>query len=92
MMTIKVAVLGGLVQFTANQSRVEVSGSTVEEVLRAVERIYPDVAESICDEQGKVREFINVFVEGKDMRKLEGENTPVPDGSQIYIVPSVAGG
>ena len=67
-------------------------GSTLGEALDSLGRSYPGLEDSICDEQGRVREFINLFVRGREVRDLEGEKTELRDGDLVYVFPSVAGG
>jgi molybdopterin synthase sulfur carrier subunit len=69
-----------------------VEGSTVSEVLDALERAHPGFRERIYDERGQVRRFVNIYLSGEDIRFLRGLETPVKDGEEISIVPAVAGG
>jgi molybdopterin synthase sulfur carrier subunit len=71
---------GGLRQF-------EVEAATVEHVLRQL-----PVADLLFDESGELRRLVNVYVDGKDARELEGLNTPVADAGEIRIIAAVAGG
>jgi molybdopterin synthase sulfur carrier subunit len=70
---------------------VEASG-TLDAVLREVVARWPRLGRRICDEQGEVRKFVNIYVDGEDVRRVSGLSTPVPDGAEIQIIPSVAGG
>jgi molybdopterin synthase sulfur carrier subunit len=76
---------------TGGQARVEVAGATVGEVLAALVADYPALAERLL-EDGKVRGYVNVFVDDEDIRYLDGEATVVPAGVEISIMPAVAGG
>jgi molybdopterin synthase sulfur carrier subunit len=73
------------------QARVEVEGSTVGEVLKALVADNPALEERLF-EDGKVRGYVNVFVDDEDIRYLDGESTGVPAGAEISIMPAVAGG
>jgi molybdopterin synthase sulfur carrier subunit len=69
-----------------------VEGSTVGEVLKALEAAHPGFGERLFDEDGKLRRFVNVFLAEEDVRFLEGLDTPVAPGQTLSIVPAVAGG
>jgi molybdopterin synthase sulfur carrier subunit len=84
--------MGPLLTYTENRKEVDAKGSTLSEALDFLGRKYPGLGDSICDEHGKVREFINLFVGGREMRDLEGERTKLKDGDTVYVIPSVAGG
>lgn len=78
--------------FCGGQDEVTLEGETVGELLRALEREHPDLRGRILDENGEVRRFVNVFVDGANARGNGGLNAGVHDGSQLTIVPAVAGG
>jgi molybdopterin synthase sulfur carrier subunit len=71
---------------------VEVEGSTVAEVLGALDAAHPGFRDRLYDEDGKLRRFVNVFVADEDIRFLDGPATAVKDGATLSIVPAVAGG
>jgi sulfur-carrier protein len=73
-------------------STVQVEGTTVAEVLKALDAAHPGFGERLLDENGGIRRFVNVFVADDDVRFLDGLNTPVPDGETVAILPAVAGG
>jgi molybdopterin synthase sulfur carrier subunit len=75
----------------ASRLSVEASG-TLDEVLAALSTGWPRLARRVCDEQGEIRRFVNVYVDGEDVRRAAGRATPVPDGAEIQLIPSVAGG
>jgi sulfur-carrier protein len=91
-MAVKVVIPAQLRQYTQDQSSVEVEASTVGEVLDAVEQEYPGIKERICEPDGRIRRFVNVFVNGDDIRALNGPETAVKDGDEVGIIPAVAGG
>jgi len=76
---------------TGNQAELEADGATVGEVLDAVFSEHGDLKERITEE-GELRRFVNVYVGGEDIRYGEGLGTAVSDGSEITILPAVAGG
>jgi molybdopterin synthase sulfur carrier subunit len=73
-------------------STVQVDGSTLGEVLKALDAAHPGFTERLFDDTGALRRFVNVFVADDDVRYLDGLNTPVPDGETVSIIPAVAGG
>jgi sulfur-carrier protein len=74
------------------ESEAEVEGATVQEVLDGLFQRHAELRERISDEDGSLRRFVNVYVAGEDIRFLEGLATPVKDGSELTILPAVAGG
>jgi molybdopterin synthase sulfur carrier subunit len=71
---------------------VSVAGGTIAEVLTSLETAYPGIKERLCDADGNIRRFINVFVNDEDVRFLEETATVVKDSDEISIVPAIAGG
>ncbi|MGM0441899.1 MAG: ubiquitin-like small modifier protein 1 [Elusimicrobiota bacterium] len=88
----KVLIPQPLRKHTDNKSALEISGKSIDEVLKELEKKYPDIEERLRDEEGNLRRFINIFVNGKDIRLEEGENTPVSDEDEVSILPAIAGG
>lgn len=91
-MAVKVVIPAQLRQYTQDQSSIDVDASNVSEVLDAVEAEFPGIKERICEPDGRIRRFVNVFVNGDDVRALSGADTEVKDGDEIAIIPAVAGG
>lgn len=79
-------------RLTNGQARVRAGGETVEEALAGLEREFPGLREQLRDPSGEVRSFINVFVNGTEIRSLQGAATPLGEGDEISIVPAMAGG
>ncbi len=75
----------------AGEASVSVQGETVDDCLSAAFEIYPALKDRITDDTG-LRRFVNVYVDGEDVRFLDGLATVVADGSEITILPAVAGG
>jgi len=71
---------------------VEPEGSTLADLLDALAAQHPTLCRRIRDETGQVRRFVNVYVDGDDVRFQGGLATPVPDGAEVQVLPSVAGG
>jgi MoaD family protein len=76
---------------TAGEAEADVEGTTVGEVLDSLYERFEDLEERIADGSG-LRRFVNVFLDGEDIRFLEGLDTPVSDGDEVTILPAVAGG
>ena len=91
-MAVTVRVPTTLRTLTGGQSEVSVDGSTVGEVLKALDAAHPGFSERLLDDQGGLRRFVNVFVADDDVRFLQQLDTPVPDGETVAIIPAVAGG
>jgi molybdopterin synthase sulfur carrier subunit len=77
---------------SGGSSTVSVEGSTLGEVLAALEAAHPGFQERLFDDSGALRKFVNVFVADDDVRYLEGLETKVPAGETVSIMPAVAGG
>jgi sulfur-carrier protein len=91
-MAITVLVPTALQNFTNNQATLECSGSTIAELLDSLEQSFPGIKSRLCDEAGKPRRFLNLYLNSEDIRFLEGTNTTLKDGDEVSIVPAVAGG
>jgi molybdopterin synthase sulfur carrier subunit len=72
--------------------QVEPAGGTLADLLDKLAAVHPALARRIRDEAGAVRRFVNVYVDGDDVRYAGGLGTPVPDGAVVQVLPSVAGG
>ena len=79
-------------KLTADQEVVQADGGTIGEILASLDTTYPGLKERICDEQGNVRRFVNVYLNDEDIRFLDEKATAVKDGDEISIVPAIAGG
>ncbi len=75
----------------ASRLTVESTGS-LDAVLREIVARWPRLGRRLCDERGEIRKFVNVYVDGEDVRRCAGVNTPVADGAEVQVIPSVAGG
>jgi adenylyltransferase/sulfurtransferase len=79
-------------QFADKQNSIEITGGTVGEVLGALTSKYADLRKHLYTDEGKLRSFVNVYVNDEDIRYLEKDATPLKDGDTVSIVPSIAGG
>src|SRR5882762_7640548 len=78
--------------YTDKQDAVEASGATVGELLADLTRRHSGLKAHLYNDQGKLRSFVNVYVNDEDIRYLQKEQTPVAADDTVSIIPSVAGG
>ncbi len=78
--------------YTERKSAIELTGETVSEVLRNFVNAYPDSKKSLFDENGQPRSFVNVFLGERNIKQLDGLDSPVKDGDTIMLIPAIAGG
>lgn len=79
-------------RFTGGESRVSVSADSVGQALDALEELHPGIGERIREDTGQVRRFVNVFVNGKNVRDADGIETTLKPGDELGIIPAMAGG
>jgi molybdopterin synthase sulfur carrier subunit len=91
-MPVQVRIPTPLRKFTGGQESVEASGSTIGAVLADLDKNHPGLRERICDADGSVRRFVNLYVNGDDIRFLANLSSAVKDGDEVSIVPAIAGG
>jgi len=91
-MAIKVRIPTPLQRLTQNQEEVSADGKTIRELVANLDKSYPGICDRICDENGKLRRFVNIYVNEEDIRFLKGDETPLKDGDEVSIIPAIAGG
>jgi molybdopterin converting factor small subunit len=92
-MPVIVVIPGALRQYADGKSRIVVERSaTIAGVLDELGRKYPGIKDRVMTEQTQIREHINIFVGNENIRYTGGLQTPVPDGAEIVILPSISGG
>jgi MoaD family protein len=91
-MSLKVVIPTPLRKFTSGVDLVEVEARTVQEVLDSLESKYPGFRAGVCDESGSLKRFINIYINGEDVRFLENLSTRINDGAEVAIVPAISGG
>ena len=74
------------------QKQVELDGATIRELVDALVAKYPSLRQQLLDEQGDLNRFVNVYVNGQDVRYLDGLETPVTDRDEVRLLPAMAGG
>ena len=91
-MAVKVMIPTPLRQFTGKQSSIECNAATVGEALGSLTGTFSELKKHLFTDDGKIRSFVNVYLNDEVIRFLSKENTPTKDGDTISIVPSIAGG
>jgi molybdopterin synthase sulfur carrier subunit len=91
-MAVTVRIPTPLQKMTNNQAEVKAQGSNVKEILADLEKQFPGIQGRLYDDQGKLRRFINFYVNNEDIRFLQGEETAIKDGDEVSVVPAIAGG
>lgn len=91
-MPVKIIIPTPLRQYTGKREALEIQAKTVGEALSSVISQYADLRKHLFNEEGKLRSFVNVYLNDEDIRYLQRERTPLQDNDVISIVPSIAGG
>lgn len=88
----KILIPTPLRQYADKHATIEVQAGTVAEALGALIAQHPDLRKHLYTSEGKLRAFVNLYLNDDDIRYLQNEQTPVKDGDALSIVPSIAGG
>jgi adenylyltransferase/sulfurtransferase len=88
----KILVPTPLRQYAGKQSAIDVQAATVGEALNALTSSYPDLRKHLYSDEGKLRAFVNLYLNDEDIRYLQQDQTAVKEGDTLSIVPSIAGG
>ena len=91
-MSSKLRIPSPLRRFTNGQSELEVNGNNVRKVLEDLFDAHPDIKNHLVEDDGGLRNFVNIFIDGEDIRQKGGLEAEVSDGSDVRIIPSIAGG
>lgn len=91
-MSVIVEIPTPLRRFTGDAGEVSVEGSTVGEALRRMVETHPSLERHLYSDDGRLRSFVNIFLDDEDIRHLDGEATALAGGEHIAIIPSIAGG
>ena len=91
-MAVTVLIPTPLQKLTNGSAEVRTEGTTVGEIVNALEAQFPGIKDRLCDDSGKLRRFVNVYVNSEDIRFEQNEETPVKDGDEVSIIPAIAGG
>jgi molybdopterin synthase sulfur carrier subunit len=77
---------------TNGEDKASVEGGTMSEVVESLENQFPGLKDRICEPSGELRSFVNVYINGEDIRFVDGMASSIASGDEISIVPAVAGG
>ncbi len=91
-MTVRIHIPANMRQFTEGQTVVDVSSIQVADALRELSARYPQMRDKLTSASDEVHSFVNLFVQGRSIRDLDGLNTRLNDGDTLLIVPALAGG
>lgn len=91
-MPVKVRIPTPLQKLTGQKGEVQIQAATIQDLIEQLEKNYPGIKERLCDEKGKVRRFVNIYLNEEDIRFLRQEETPLKEGDDVSIVPAIAGG
>lgn len=91
-MAVRVIIPTPLRQYAGKQEAVELNAKTVGEALSGLTTQYNDLRRHLYNDEGKIRSFVNIYLNDEDIRYLQKEQTPLSDNDVLSIVPSIAGG
>jgi molybdopterin synthase sulfur carrier subunit len=91
-MPVTVRLPGALRDATGGQTKLEASGRTLADIFADIERRHPGFRGRVVDESGRLRPYVNVYIGEDDARTSGGTDAPVPDGSEVMVIPAMAGG
>ena len=91
-MAVSVLIPTPLQKFTNEEASVALDANTIDALIDALDARYAGIKGRLCDENGKLRRFLNIYVNSEDIRFLDNQATVLSDGDEVSIVPAVAGG
>jgi sulfur-carrier protein len=91
-MSIKVLVPTPLQKFVGDKAVIECDASSISQLIEALDIQHPGIKARLCDDTGKLRRFVNFYLNSEDIRFMENESTVLSDGDEVSIVPAIAGG
>ena len=91
-MPVRVLIPTALKQYADNTETIEFDGQTVNEIIDKLTSHYPNLKAHLLDDNGSLRNFVNVFVNEDNIRDQQNMDTAVADGDEVVIVPAIAGG
>lgn len=89
---VKVRIPTPLRPLTKGQGEVQAEGANITEMIEGLNTAHPGLKDRLCDENGELRRFVNIYVNEEDIRFLKGKDTTLKDGDEVSIVPAIAGG
>ncbi len=91
-MSVSVRIPTILRSYTGGAAEVGANAGTLREVIAGLNAEFPGIGSRLLDDTGRLRRFVNVYVDDEDVRLAQGLDTPVPPGTQVSVIPAVAGG
>jgi len=91
-MAVTILIPTPLQKLTNGNAEVTAEGATVGQIVASLETQFPGIRERLCDDSGKLRRFVNVYVNNEDIRFMQNEETALKDGDELSIIPAIAGG
>lgn len=91
-MATRITIPTPLRRFTADDAQIEVEAATINQVLEEMDKKYPGFKNRLCEENGQLRRFFNIYINGEDVRFMDDLETKVPDGAEVSIIPAISGG
>ena len=91
-MSISLKIPTPLRRMTNGESTVDVDGTNLIECIDSLDAQYPGIKERLVSDNGELHRFVNIYVNGEDIRFIDGIKTPIKTGDEVSIVPAVAGG
>jgi molybdopterin converting factor small subunit len=91
-MAVTVRLPGALRDVTGGQTKVRASGRTLADIITDIDRQHPGFRGRVLDDSGKIRTYVNVYIGEDDARTKGGTDAPVPEGSEVMVIPAMAGG
>lgn len=91
-MAVSVRIPTPLRKLTGGADEVSIEAASISELIDNLEVAHPGLKERLCDANGEIRRFVNVYLNDEDVRFLDGRDTALKDGDEVSIVPAIAGG
>ena len=91
-MAVNVRLPGALRDVAGGETRLSASGGTLRDVIADIDRRHPGFASRVLDDAGALRSYVNVYIDDEDARNRGGSGAAVPDGSEVMVIPAMAGG
>jgi sulfur-carrier protein len=92
MPNVKVLIPTPLRKLTAEEETVQAEADSIATLMQALDAKHPGIGGRLLDDQGNLRRFVNLYVNGEDVRFLQGKDTALKEGDEVSIVPAIAGG
>ncbi len=91
-MSVTVRIPTPLQKLTGEKAEIVAEGQTIRDLIQDLDRQFPGFKDRLCDPDGKLRRFVNIYINEEDIRFLKQEETPLKDGDEVSIIPAIAGG